>query len=447
MPAPHRRTAIALFVLMVVVYNANGRESGSTDSQAAKFLTRELVVNHTFTLNATIEAQPLLGERAAFAQDRRGDWRPAYGIVPGLLAAIPGSLLHATGLVDLEASRAPNLIASLTASLLTAGAVVLVFLTLRRAASDRVALLTAIALGVGTNYWAIVAQTLWQHETVAFGTALALWSWWRVDPVSDRRLYLGALGLALAGAARMQVAPMVVVLLAWMILQVGWRRALGPVATIGVVAALEIWRNVTWFGHVLGATTGTESLHPLIHGVPGPLAEAPWWNALGLLISPTQGLFIYSPVVLVAFVALVVVLLRGTATSDLKWLAAAVVIQFVLYSSYSVWWAGHTFGPRYLMDILVPLAPFGAIGAAAVAAHRPARWAATAALIASIGISALGAFVYPHERWNTMPLDVDRHHHRLWDWRDSQISRALRSGPSPQNFNLFNRTSVRRDRA
>lgn len=446
MPAPHIRRAIALFAVMFVAYNANGRESGSTDSQAAKFLVRELVLNHTLDLNTTVAAQPLLGERAAFAKDLQGTWRPAYGVVPALIAAIPASVLHVTGLVDMGAPRAPNLIASVTAAALTAGAVVLVFLALRRHHPDPIALVTACALGLGTNYWAIVSQTLWQHECVAFGLALMLWSWWRPDPLTKRQLVIGAAGLALAGAARMQVAPMVAVLILWMVHRVGWRRSLVPLSVIGIVAAAEVWRNVSWFGHVLGATTGTESLHPLLQNLPGPIAEAPLWNALGLLISPSRGLLIYSPIVLIAILGLGVLFVRRRSTSELRWLALAAAVQFGVYSWYSVWWAGHTFGPRYLMDILIPLVPFGACGAAIMARHGASRFAGRLLLAASIAISTLGAFVYPHERWNTDPLNIDLHHERLWDWHDSQISRALRARPSPQNFNLLARPTVRRDR-
>ncbi len=446
MPAPHVRRAIALFAVLFVAYNANGRESGSVDSQAAKFLVRELVLNQTLDLNATVAAQPLYGERAAFAQDLQGTWRPAYGVVPALVAAVPASLLHVTGLVDLGAPLAPNLIAALTASALTAGAVVLMFLTMRRHHPDPIALVTACALGLGTNYWAIVSQTLWQHECVAFGLALTLWSCWRSTPLTTRDLIIGAAGLALAGSARMQIAPMVAVLALWIISRVGWRRSLVPLGVIALVASAEIWRNLSWFGHVLGASTRTESLHPVIHGVSGPLAESPLWNAVGLLISPSRGLFIHSPVLLIAAIALVVVFVKRRSTPDLRWFALAAASQFVVYACYSVWWAGHSFGPRYLMDILIPLAPFGAIGASMIAAVRPARWAGSLLLAVSIAISCLGAFVYPHERWNTDPLNIDLHHERLWEWRDSQIARSLRSRPSPQNFNLFTRAAVRRDR-
>jgi hypothetical protein len=38
---------------------------------------------------------------------------------------------------------------------------------------------------------------------------------------------------------------------------------------------------------------------------------------------------------------------------------------------------------------------------------------------------------------------VDRNHARLWDWRDLQIVRAVRAGPSPRNFTLIDRAAVR----
>jgi hypothetical protein len=59
------------------------------------------------------------------------------------------------------------------------------------------------------------------------------------------------------------------------------------------------------------------------------------------------------------------------------------------------------------------------------------------ALAWSIAVAALGAFVYPNDRWNTQPSDVDRQHERLWDWGDSQIGRVWSAPWSPQNFHLF----------
>ena len=49
---------------------------------------------------------------------------------------------------------------------------------------------------------------------------------------------MGAAGLALAGAARLEVTPMILVLLAGLTLRLGVRRTLGAYAVIGAAAAV-----------------------------------------------------------------------------------------------------------------------------------------------------------------------------------------------------------------
>lgn len=436
-----RAQAITLFAALVVIYNSNGREIGSVDTQPAKYLASGLALRHTLDLDALVAERPGLAERTAFQQDRAGRWRSAYPILSGLLAGVPATLLHTMGWVDMGAPLAANLVAVLTASSLTAGAVVLVFLSLTRVVTTRHALWTALGLGLGTNYWAGVSQTLGQHESVAFGMGLALWSLWRTSTPSSGHLALGALGLAMAGAARPQVSPMIAVLAAALVWRVGWRRAAWPLAILAGVGLGQIGLNVWWFGSPFGAMLLTEAVHPDVHGVTGSLAAQPWMNAVALVISPSRGLLIYSPVVALAFLGMA----RSWRRPDLHWLGAAAAVQFISYACYSVWWGGHSFGPRYLLDVLVLLAPFAAIGVASVAQRPMAGAAAVVLLVWSVSVSALGAFVYPNDRWNTDPENVDRHHERLWDWHDSQISRTYLSPASPQNFNLFQRATIRRD--
>jgi hypothetical protein len=90
-----------------------------------------------------------------------------------------------------------------------------------------------------------------------------------------------------------------------------------------------------------------------------------------------------------------------------------------------------------MLDVLPLAVPLAAAGVGDRRLSR-AAWLTGALLLAwSVGVAALGAFVFPNERWNLLPRDVDRHHERLWDWSDPQIVRAWRSGGSPQNFSLF----------
>jgi hypothetical protein len=439
-----RGRATALFVLLFAVYNANGREIGTTDSQPLKFTAREIAAQGTMSLDRVIGERPGLAERPAFQRDRRGHVRSAYPVVPAVIAAVPATLVHWTGLVDMDAPLSSNLIAKVTASALTAWAVALIFLAVARLVPPIPATFTAIAIGLGTNYWGLASQTLWRHETVAFGTALALWAWLR-DPAEMRGAHhwLGGIGLALAAASRPQGLVLVAAMLGWAAARAGLRRTIAPAVVVGGLLAAAAILNTWWFGGPLGALPALESVHPAVHGVPGPVSRAPWVGAAGLLVSPSRGLLVFSPVLIVAVAAL------GSwgfaRAAGLAWLAVACVLQFAAYAAYAVWWGGHTYGPRYLIDLLAPLSPFVALGADRVLRHTITGALAFVLCVVSIGVSAAGAFIYPNERWNTSPAGVDLHHERLWDWRDSQIARAIDAAPSPQNFNLFSRRAVRRD--
>jgi hypothetical protein len=445
-PRPPAPLAVAaLFAALFVVYNANGREVGTYDSQPAKFTAREIAVTHTLVLDRVIAQFPQLADRPAFARDLAGHTRSAYPILPALIAAIPATLGEVTGVVDMDAPGAPNLMAALTASLLTAGAVALVFVSLVRLVRPRVAAFAAIALGLGTNYWTFVSRTLWAHETVAFGLALALWAWLRPGrDITARDAAWGGVGLALAGAARPQLAPLIALMLGWLLARAAMRRALLASAIIAAAAMIAIAANVTWFGHVFGATPALYSPQETVaHGTSGPFNPAPWVGAAGLLISPSRGLLVFSPVWIAAIAGLGRAW-RADHALGLRWLMAAAGVQFIAYSSFSVWWGGHTFGPRYVLDLLVPLAPAFALGAERWLAKPSTTWPLRLLLAWSIGVAALGAFVYPNDGWNTDPDDVDRNHARLWQVSDSQILRALHQPFSPQNFDLFTRAAVRR---
>ena len=97
-----------------------------------------------------------------------------------------------------------------------------------------------------------------------------------------------------------------------------------------------------------------------------------------------------------------------------------------------------------MIDLLVPLSVFGALGARRWAQSRSLTIAGALLLAWSIVVAAAGAIVYPNERWNTDPESVDLNHARLWEVRDSQIPRTLTTAPSPQNLSLWDRGTVRR---
>ena len=423
--------AAAVFAALVAVYNANGREIGNYDSRPTAFAARELLLRRTTSLNHVVGQTPAYASRWGFILAKDGHYRSVYSPVPPLLAAGMAWPFWRAGIIDIRAPLGPALIAKAAASVLVALAGALGYLTAALWTSRRNALLVAAGLGLGTGFWSSASQTLWQTETGVFGLSLAILGFCLLRSGRSLPAALVGVGLALAGTARPQLAPAVAVLLAGT-----WRRAPGRDAALATaVVAVSVlalcWTNWRWFGHPLGALPLLESVNADLHATPRTFVFGlePY---LGLLISPSRGLLIFSPIVVLALVGLPRAV-RAGSRSPLPWFAAAAAAELLLYGSFAVWWAGHTFGPRYMLDLLPALVPIAAVGMAALHARPWRQVAAAAALIWSIGVAALGAFVYPNEQWNIDP-DVDTHHQRLWDWRDSQILRCARAPASPQNF-------------
>jgi hypothetical protein len=437
-----RLTAVGLFVGLMLVYNCNGREIGSYDTQPTKFAARELLLRGTLSLNHVVGATPQYATRWGFILAADGHYRSIYSPVPALMAAVVTWPLWQAGVIDVRAPLAPGLMAVLTASVLVSLTVTLAFLHARRVLPRGRALLLALGLGLGTGFWSTASQTLWQTETAVFGLALAVLGFAApADRISGRGAVAIGIGLGLAGATRPQLAPVVAILLAGTWVRGTPRQALVATALVGSFVAAICAANLRWFGHPLGALPLLQETNALVHRTRASF-NLQLEGFLGLLISPSRGLLVFSPVVLVAAAGGARAFVAGWR-SPLPWCLLAIAAQYALYGSYAVWWGGHTYGPRYLVDILPLAVPLAA--AAMVAAYGRGTKVVTAAMLAwSIVVSATGAFCYPHDEWNVDPTDVDRDHARLWSVADNQIARCWRRGPSPQNFSLIDRAAFRR---
>lgn len=434
--AGDRWIAAGIVAVLLLVYNANGREIGSYDSQPTKFAARELLLRGTLGLNHVVGAVPQYAERPAFVLARDGRYRSAYSPVPSIAAAVIVYPLVRLHLLELKAPLAPVWIAVVGASVMTALAVGLLFLAARRFTSRPAAIFLAAGLGLGTGLWCTASRTLWQHETAILGMAIAIAAFAsREEGLSLRPAVWVGVGLALAGSARPQLAPMIAVLLAGV-----WARSPRPAAAISTAvvagaAAFLMLMNWRWFGAPLGAVSGLQQTNDSIHLTSGWI-DWRFRGLAGLLISPSRGLLVFSPIVLVALAGFTDAV-RAPWRSPLRWCGMAAAAQFLVYGGYSVWWAGHTYGPRYMLDVLPVLVPLAAAALARIRMVPAMRIACGAALAWSIALAGIGAFFHPNDRWNNDPVDVDHDHARLWDWSDPQFVRCWRNGPSPQNFELF----------
>jgi hypothetical protein len=243
---------------------------------------------------------------------------------------------------------------------------------------------------------------------------------------------IGGAALALAVACR----PLLVffALGTWVALTL--RRTTGrPIAgvatrvaagALAVTLAVGVY-NLQTFGSITGGAGQLESaaVHEAVHGVSAAWGGNPVVGLAGILVSPSRGVLIFMPIALLALAG--ARRLTGRDHRADRWELVYPTLAFVLaWSTYTVWWGGHSFGPRYAADLALPLAALAGWAFPAMAWRTTGirRTAVTVVLAWSIGVQALGAFAYPAGDWNGTPADVDRAHDRLWDWHDSQIHRT-----------------------
>ena len=446
MPASSRsstwRDAIGVFALLFFVYNANGREIGNYDTRPTSFAARELLLRGTLSLNHVVGQSPEYAQRWGVIHGRDGRYRSIYSPVSPMLAAGLTWPLWRLRAIDIRAPLAPPLIAKLAASTIVALAVAIGFMTARQWLPRGRSWFLALGWGLGTGLWSSASQTLWQSETAVLGFAVAVSGLVSADVRARTAVAFGA-GLALAGTARPQLAFAIAILLAGAAFTKGPRFALLAAVIVAAAAAVLAAVNWRWFGHPAGALPLLVETNAELHHVAASFTLRPD-GFVGLLVSPNRGLLIFSPIVLLAALGIRPALAQRWR-SPLIWCLAAAVVQYLVYGSYAVWWGGHTYGPRYLTDLLPLLLPLAAAGLAAVRLRPIARAGLAVAFSWSVLVAATGAFVYPNDVWNLDPRNVDRFHNRLWSVADNQIVRCWQRGPSPQNFSLFSRAAYRRE--
>jgi hypothetical protein len=167
-------------------------------------------------------------------------------------------------------------------------------------------------------------------------------------------------------------------------------------------------------GQRLGGQHGLHTLH-----FTGPLLP----NLAGTLASPNRGLFVFTPVFLLALPMLWRVLSRPRERPLFTFLSLAALAHLLVHSLWSVWWGGASFGYRLLTEMVPLLILLLALSWEHWISRRRVWIGAFAALGAvSVYFHFLGALYYP-SGWNERPVNVDRQPSRVWNASDTELRR------------------------
>lgn len=441
------RQAVAISSMLFVIYLLNARAIGSRDTRVTEAVAFSLAAFG----RADVNAFPVLHEPGlarGYLTLRNDQVRSNYPVVPAIVGAPVYWMAMQTGLLPVHDPPQHRIEAAgkLTAAGATALACGVLFALLRRRLAAGVAGAVALAAGLATPLWSSASQALWSHAP----GALALVTGWLLlapaasDELGDaapaypagRDAAAGAL-LAIAAACRPLLGFFLIGAAVSMLrtsrpsmpkaAQGAARRFTAFGAGAASILAALLAFNVFTHGDPSGGAATLESaeIHRMTHAVDSPWNANPLPGLFGILMSPNRGLLIYMPVIFVAAMGAT----RLARSRDGRWRIVLPTVAFLAsWSTYAVWWGGHSYGPRYAADLAAPLALMA--GAALEDPRRIGRYLKAAVVFAlawSVLVQALGAAAYPRGEWNGRPTDVDRAHHRLWDWRDSQIVRTTAS--------------------
>ena len=273
----------------------------------------------------------------------------------------------------------------------------------------------ALLFAFGTSQWSVASRNLMPHGFTLLLLSGALYFFLQAQSATPRLWIAGAL-LALAFTVRPSNAISCMVL--GLYTTVHLRRHL-PAFLAGALPvaigffAYQVWVRDAWIpGYVRTALT------------PMPAGE----GALMHLFSPSRGLLVYTPVVLLSMWGAWLAWRRNWCRPLTRWLAAIPLLHFALICAA---WPGHGYGPRFTTDMM-HLAVFFLIPAQLW--WQTAAGAARGALAAGFVVLALwgvwvhgrGAASLPANQWSALPQNVDTARWRVWDWRDPQFLRGLR---------------------
>ena len=280
------------------------------------------------------------------------------------------------------------------------------------------AVLLALLFAYGTAAWSTGSRALWQHGPEMLMLAIAVY----LLVKARHRPSLGpwtALPLALAYFIRPTGAIAAAVLGVYIC--VHHRAWLGKWMLLAAATAAPFFAyNFALYRRPLQPYFTQQNFLQPVAGNAGRFLTA----MAGQSISPSRGLFVFSPFLLFAVWGIRMAFRRKWEAPLTHYLAAILLLHWIAISAFADWTAGFCFGPRYFSDV-TPIFIFFLIPVLAeFASGRAARWAVAVFAIGALigfGIHMRGAVNWDVERWNDPGVNAAR----VWDWKDPQFLRGL----------------------
>ena len=428
MPFPKRKAMqkyvtsppFVLFILALLVYNANYRISINHDTIPASLVPVVLIKNGNLVMD---EFQHYFSEsnliaNQYFFQETRWGFLPAYPVATGVLLAplyfFPVYAYDRADRTPADWFQFATVAQRISASFLSALSVSLFcLLALQLGASRKLATVLSGAYALGTEAWSISSQGLWQHGPGVLFLLLAGYlalSQIR-EPTRLKGMFFGfscGFALAIRPTNLLFAGPAMI----WMISKQR-RFILFSALPLGMIAGgLAAYNQIA-----LGNLSGAEIYQTRF--------SDQFWNSVrGIMLSPARGLFIYFPPALFGILGYYRAFRdKDPRLSFFHLLALFSLAQILLISKWTIWWGGNSFGPRLLAEIEPMLLLMTIPLFCGERNSVPVRIGFGLAVVWSVMIQSVGAFTdYKSLNWNHFPVHVNLSPDRLWSWSRNPVT-------------------------
>jgi hypothetical protein len=315
---------------------------------------------------------------------------------------------------DSRTARLEKLLASGIVALATAVMFLVARLRVRVAQSSLIAVIFAFS----TSMWSTASRALWQHGPSALFLALALYL---LLSAPDRPLTIFCAGLILGCAYVIRPTNSLSLGILGLFILNNHRSRFGLYAA-GAAMALIPFFVQNWLAYGNLFPPYSYQLFERL-GTPSAVAGA----MAGTLVSPSRGLFVFTPVLLFAVYGAWVSARKvpwSLANLDL-YLIGILVAHWITTSLFEDWGGAWSIGPRYFVDILPYLAYFLIpLLEGSIVTSFTARCAFAAAIAASALVQWHCATSIDPFMWNGKPKALVEAPERKWDWGDLQFLRG-----------------------
>jgi hypothetical protein len=371
--APYR----LLFVLLLLPYAYFNHSDGWNQSSRLAEL-HAVVLKHSLRIDAY---EVMTGDKALVGGHYYSEKAPAIALL-----ALPAFALTAwtQSLMGIDPDSEPaRRVSDWTATAGSLGVLVALggvafFALLRPRVGDRVALLSTVALFLGSLVFPYATALFAHAGTVALLT-VALWAVLDEGPTARQRAYVGGTCAGLAFASEYPAIIPVAVLFSYLAYLDRDRARRFALALIPGVL-LILFKNFVSTGSPFQLLYGFNPQFPHESAAQGFGHTLPHLNiASALLWSEYRGLFFWNPILLMALPGAMALVRVNRAEAVM--ILTAIALCFLEVTSFRNWYGGNAIGPRYLSSAL-PFLGF-------LAAYGIGRLPRTGAMLAIVSVALM----------------------------------------------------------